>query len=75
MTNALDEAGVAGRVDDRVVGEAFIRAGYRLGAGDRAAVVLGRATFCDEDVVEAGGGVVIEVWAFWGTYACAVVPV
>lgn len=60
-------------MDDWVVGKSFVRTCDRLGAGDGAAVVLGCAALCDEDVVKAGGGVVVEVWAFWGAYSCAVV--
>lgn len=75
MPNALDEAGVAGRMDDRVVAEVFVGARDRARAGNGTAVVLGGASLRDEDVVEAGGGVMIEVWALGGTYACAVVAV
>lgn len=75
VPDTLDEAGVAGRVDGRVVGKAFVGACDRIGAGDRASVVLGRASFGDQDVVEAGGGVVIDMGAFWSAYSCTVVPV
>lgn len=73
MSNALDEAGITCGVDDRVVWEILVRSCDGPGARNGAAVVLGGASLGDEDVVETGRGVVVEVWAFGGAYSCAVV--
>jgi hypothetical protein len=62
-------------VDDRVFREILVGSCDRPGARDGAAVVLGCASLRDKDVVEAGGGVVVEVWAFGGAYSCAVIAV
>lgn len=73
VADTLYEAGIAGRVDDRVIGEVFVWPGDGCRAGDRAAVLLGGASLCDKYVVESGGWVVVEMGALGGAYSRAVV--